>query len=115
MTGSKRVYRRKRLAMGTFAAISVADSPRAPAAVAAAFAELARLESMLTRFSPDSALSRLNAAGAGVETEVPRELAAVLRLALRVRTLSGGAFEPCLAGGRRPPATPLVLIRRGSR
>ncbi len=115
MIESARVYRRKRPAMGTFATITVERSRRAPRAVAAAFAELRRLEAMLTVFAPGSALSRLNDAPVATEVEIPPELAAVLRLALRVRRLSGGAFDPWFASGAPPSADPLVLIRKGGR
>jgi thiamine biosynthesis lipoprotein len=102
--------------MGTFVTVSVEGRGglRVARAVDAAFVELGRLERMFTRFSPVSALSRLNAAGVGRAVPAPPEFAALLRLALRVRRASRGAFDPFHP---RPTARerPLVFTRRGAR
>ena len=80
-------------AMGTRIEILL-DAPAgtdADAAFAAAEAEFARLEGLLSRFLPDSELSRLNrdgAIGAGPD------LAAVVRRALEARERTGGRFDP---------------------
>lgn len=60
-----------------------------PADLAAARAWLARMHDRLTRFSPDSELSRFNAA-AGSWMEVSAELEALLRGSLRAYAESGG-------------------------
>jgi len=54
-------------------------------------AEFGRLEALLSRFRPDSELSRLNADGA---LEAGPELVRVTRLALEARERSGGLFDP---------------------
>jgi thiamine biosynthesis lipoprotein len=55
--------------------------------------EFERLEQLLSRFRPDSELSRLNRAGT---LEVSSELAHVVELALTARRLTGGLFDPCV-------------------
>ena len=53
--------------------------------------EVQRLEGLLSRFRPDSELSRLNAAG---ELRVGRELLELTELALDARTRTAGRFDP---------------------
>ncbi|MFN8188614.1 MAG: FAD:protein FMN transferase [Gaiellales bacterium] len=60
-------------------------------ALHAAEAELDRLESLLSRFRPDSELSRLNAAGGG---PAGRDLVEVTVTALAARDRTGGRFDP---------------------
>jgi thiamine biosynthesis lipoprotein len=84
-------------AVGTACSAAVtarpADSRRARRALAAARAEVAACEAVLSRFRPDSDLSRLNAAG-GRWTRVDRRLAGALELALRAREDTRGRFDP---------------------
>lgn len=54
-------------------------------------AEFERLEARLSRFRPDSELSRLNAAGS---LDAGADLLAVTRAALAARERSGGRFDP---------------------
>ena len=54
-------------------------------------AEFQRLEAVLSRFRPDSELSRLNEEREG---RVGAELLEVIELAIRARTASGGRFDP---------------------
>jgi thiamine biosynthesis lipoprotein len=61
-----------------------------PAGVFAAV-ELERLEALLSRFRPDSELSRLNAGGT---LDAGPDLLAVTRAALAARERSGGRFDP---------------------
>ncbi|HWH14884.1 MAG TPA: FAD:protein FMN transferase [Miltoncostaeaceae bacterium] len=68
-----------------------ADGARADRALAAARAEIDRLERVLSRFRPASELSRLNRAGA---MRVGPDLARVLLRALAARAASGGRFDP---------------------
>jgi FAD:protein FMN transferase len=58
---------------------------------AAVEAEFDRLETLLSRFRPDSELSRLNVAG---ELDAGPDLLAVTRLALAARERTGGRFDP---------------------
>lgn len=62
-----------------------------PAGFAAVEAELERLEAILSRFRPDSELSRLNRDG---HVEAGTDLLVVSTLALEARELTGGLFDP---------------------
>jgi thiamine biosynthesis lipoprotein len=92
-----RLERRGFHAVGTDCCVAVtarsADDRRASRALAAARAEVAACEAVLSRFRPDSDLSRLNAA-AGRWTAVDRRLVDALALALRARTGTAGRFDP---------------------
>jgi FAD:protein FMN transferase len=87
------MLRRRFPAMGTqFELILDAQpSARAFGALAAAEDDLRRLERLLSRFDPDSELSRLNQHGAMV---VGPELVEVVELALAARERTSGRFDP---------------------
>jgi len=86
------IARRAFRAMGTEIELLV-EAEGAERELDAAEAELHRLEALLSRFRPDSELSRLNAAGALV---VSADTARVIELALAARARSGGRFDPTL-------------------
>ena len=72
----------------------VLDAPagrESSAALAQAEAEVHRLESILSRFRPESELSQLNRDGA---IAAGPELAEVVRAALHARAATGGRFDP---------------------
>ena len=71
--------------------LDVPATTDAEAAFSAAQAEFARLEGLLSRFLPDSELSRLNRDGA---IDAGPDLAAVVRRALEGRERTGGRFDP---------------------
>ncbi len=71
--------------------LDVEPGPDAVLALATAEGEIRRLERLLSRFRPDSELSRLNEAGA---LEAGDDLLAVVRLALDARERTGGRFDP---------------------
>ncbi len=86
-------------------------------------AEFQRLEAVLSRFRPDSALSRLNEEGEGL---VGPELLELIELAIEARAASGGRFDPTVhdavvaAGYDRSfelldgsPGTPSTPVRVG--
>jgi FAD:protein FMN transferase len=77
-------------AMGTAVELHL-DAERADAALLAAEAEFARLEALLSRFLPDSQLSRLNRDG---ELAAGSDLLAVVAAALTARELTAGRFDP---------------------
>jgi thiamine biosynthesis lipoprotein len=85
-----------RIMMGTIVSITVFAPDQDPAAraIEAAFGEVARVEALTTRYGPGSEVSRLNAAADGA-TAVPVsvELLGIVRRALDVSRLSGGAFD----------------------
>src|SRR6476659_9262594 len=76
-------------AMGTDVELLV-ESDDAAAALAAAEDEFHRLEALLTRFRPESELSRLNAAGS---LAAGPDLLRVVELALTARERTGGRFD----------------------
>ncbi|MDX1494145.1 MAG: FAD:protein FMN transferase [Longimicrobiales bacterium] len=86
--------RRTRSRMGTLVTLTVVhpDAAAAEAMTEAAFQEMERLESILSRHRPDAALGRLNAQGR--LDQPPSELVAVLREALALARASQGAFDP---------------------
>lgn len=79
-------------AMGTEVEVllDVAPGPDAVLALASVETEFERLEALLSRFRPDSELSRLNADGA---IEASDDLIAVVELALRAREHTQGRFD----------------------
>jgi thiamine biosynthesis lipoprotein len=82
-------------AMGTEveALLDVPPGPDALLALASVESEFERLEALLSRFRPDSDLSRLNAQGS---IEADDDLLAVVRLALAGRECTAGRFDPSL-------------------
>jgi thiamine biosynthesis lipoprotein len=86
-------------AMGTACTLAVttlpADSRIARGALAAGRVELGACERALSRFDPESDLSRLNRA-AGEWVEVDPRLAGALRLAIRARVATDGSFDPTI-------------------
>jgi thiamine biosynthesis lipoprotein len=80
-------------AMGTACELLVdaEESPAARLALIAAEGEVLRLELLLSRFRPDSELSRLNRAG---RLQVGPELLELVGLALGARDRTGGRFDP---------------------
>lgn len=85
--------------VGTTCRIVVSTSPLelpvARRAAAAARAEVEACERVLSRFAPDSDVSRVNAA-AGSWVAVDPRLVAALETALRLRELTGGLCDPTL-------------------
>jgi thiamine biosynthesis lipoprotein len=77
-------------AMGTEIELLV-DAAGADGALAAAEREFHRLEAILTRFRPESELSRLNEQGS---LQAGAELLEVVELALAARSRTGGRFDP---------------------
>lgn len=87
--------RRTRPLMGTQVDI-VAEGPDGPLlrqAVDRAYAEMHRLEALMSRFQPQSLVSRISLAAGITPVAVPPEVMAVLQGAQRVSALSRGAFD----------------------
>ncbi|HMN82351.1 MAG TPA: FAD:protein FMN transferase [Burkholderiaceae bacterium] len=89
------VRREARVLMGT--RVDIVAQGRDPAltaaAIAAAFAEMARLERLMSRFRADSQVSALNRGAGRHAIEPAPEVLAVLRQAREVAARSGGAFD----------------------
>jgi thiamine biosynthesis lipoprotein len=88
-----------RVLMDTLVSISVytanpQDTPSIQRAIAAAFAEMARLDSLMSSYRRDSEVAAINHAGAaGGEISVSADVDTVLRVAQSVAHLSQGAFD----------------------
>jgi len=94
---------RVRECMSTACRISIQtdDAPRAEAAADRAFAEMDRLEALMTSWRPDSTVSRINrAAGNGKAIPVDPDTFAVIKRSLEVAALTGGAFDITFAAFR---------------
>ena len=85
----------RRLAMGSDFHLTArtTDTPRARAAFAAAFAEVERLEALLSTWRPESDISRVNAAAGGAPVPVHADTRAVLRAAAQVSAWTDGRFD----------------------
>ncbi|MCP5371412.1 MAG: FAD:protein FMN transferase [Hyphomicrobiales bacterium] len=116
-------YRWDGHALGGAVSLTVAGIRRAAAedAVAACLDEIERLENLFSLFRPDSALSRLNRAGA-LDDPGP-DMVALLARAQSMARLTGGAFDPTVqplwelhaAGPPAPDALRACLRRVGWR
>ena len=88
-----------RVLLGTVVDISVAgtaDARDVPQQVEQAFAEMQRLERLMSRFDPESELSRINQHAGGASVAISGELMRVLQDAQRRSAATGGAFDPVL-------------------
>jgi FAD:protein FMN transferase len=86
---------RERLLMGTTLRVRIAehDAAAARAAADAAFAEVARLEDILSTWRPASATSLLNARSGAPPSAVPPELFELLATSRRFSDASAGSFD----------------------
>lgn len=90
--------RRTHCAMGTLLEIAAyGERETAESALADAFAEVARLEDLLSSFRPGSEISRVNAGAADGPVAVSRDTFECVAAALAFARASGGAFDPTLA------------------
>lgn len=89
------VTRASRRLLGTRVDMVVQDNGHGAvqAAIAAAFAEMARLEQLMSRYRPDSQVSALQRAAGRHPVRVAPELMTVLQAAAAVSARSGGAFD----------------------
>lgn len=86
--------------MGTIAEVVVRhpDPAWAHRGVQAAFAELRRVESAMTRFQPDSDVGRMNAMAGRARVQISADTHHVLNAARAWAAASDGRFDPCLGG-----------------
>jgi thiamine biosynthesis lipoprotein len=99
MRGRKQLVRRTLPIMGTFGEVAIVhkDERYAQGAIDAAFQELQRVESVLTRYRPESEIGRANLSAFSSPQHVSAETSGVLQSALRWAKGTEGAFDPCLA------------------
>lgn len=96
--GQKHLIRRTLPVMGTFGEVAVVhkDEKYAQGAIDAAFQELQRVESILTRFQPNSEIGLANLSAFSGPQNVSAETSGVLQASLRWAELTDGLFDPCL-------------------
>ncbi len=89
------LVRRARPLMGTLVGVSVRGWNRdaLERAIRGAFAEMERLEAILSEWRPDSVVSRVNRSASEAPVPVPTELVEVMEIAARVSQASAGAFD----------------------
>jgi thiamine biosynthesis lipoprotein len=92
--------------------IAGSDYPYARDAARAAFAELDRLEGLLSRFHPTSDVARINSLPTGGSVRVSPDTFRCLSEAFRVGVLTGGAFD-ITAGANGTRRGRLVSSRTG--
>lgn len=111
--------------MGTRVSINVLVGDRSPAeagaAIEAAFAEIERIEQIMSEWRADSELSQLNAAAGGDMRPLSPELFEVLQRSKEIAEQTGGAFDPTFYAvgqlwrfepGARPPSRDLIEDKR---
>ncbi len=76
----------------------VAQGRQASQAMTLAFAEMARLERLMSRYRPDSEISALNRSAGLNAVQVSPETLAVLQRGQQLAQLSGGAFDITIGG-----------------
>jgi len=116
--------RQSRAMMGTRIDLvaDIADDALWAEASTAAWAEMARLEAMLSRYQPHSIVSRINAAAGQQAIRAPEDAMQVLSDAKRISALSEGAFDVTVGAmkawrfdgqpGRLPDTSELEQQRR---
>ena len=89
------LYKQTRDQMGTVISITVvgAETPTMRQAVEDAFAEVDRLEQLLSEWRPDSEISRINAAAGERTIEVGADTLAVIQAGIAISRWSGGAYD----------------------
>jgi thiamine biosynthesis lipoprotein len=94
-----RIVRSRRMLMGTQFDIQVAgaDEAAARAAITDAFAEVARVEELLSEWRESSEISEVNRQAGGRPVEVGPELFSVVESSIRISELTGGAFDVTFA------------------
>jgi len=100
---------RSRFLMGTICEIT-AHGPRASKAIDAAFAEIARLDAVMSLFKEDSELTKLNLRGPLEPALVSNDLFEVLHVANEVYQFSGGAYDPTFIPGAPAPGFKHVVL-----
>lgn len=93
---SGETIRVERPLMGTTWTIEVADHGRAEAARRAidqAYAELERIDALMSEWKPESPISQINAAAGKHPVEVPAELREIIERSNRYSEMSEGAFD----------------------
>src|SRR5439155_1809945 len=94
---------RRGVAMGTelYAIVLTEDRARAEEAIRDAFAEIARVEALMTDWKETSQLSAVNRAAGEHAVKVDRELLDLLDASKKISELTSGTFDVTYAGAGR--------------
>jgi thiamine biosynthesis lipoprotein len=81
--------------MGTRCAVELwaEDKPRGEAAIDAVFADMRRVDALMSTYKPDSEISRVNRAAASAPVTITPELFSLLETAQYYSKISSGAFD----------------------
>src|SRR5262245_56168312 len=82
------------VAQGTTYSLQWIGGAAEPEIAAAAETELARIDTLLSNYRPDSTLERFNSMQSTEPIELPAELVTLFELAKRVHDASAGCFDP---------------------
>jgi thiamine biosynthesis lipoprotein len=90
------IQKQSRLMMGTIIEISLqhADQELCRRAMNRAFAEMSRIESIMSLYKPDSELSRINQLANKEPLKISPEMTELLRISHKVWRLTSGGFDP---------------------
>lgn len=105
---------RARWLMGTLLEATLERDTDAPAAEAA-FAEVARLEALLSTFRPESEVSLLNASAGSPARAVSEDLWRLLEASSKAWASSGGAFDPTFSSSPSARGFGRVVLDSGRR
>ena len=98
-TEKDRMYRESRVLMDTFCTITVVSpsEEKARKAISRGFAEIKRLDGLLNYFSEDSEITAVNRAAGIRPVRVSRETLDIVKKAVHISDITGGAFDPTIA------------------
>jgi len=106
-------YTEEMLMMGTTARITVIpDTPENQAAVHKIFARLNEYDRRFSFFSPDSELSRLNAAAAAAPQKVSPDLLELIAESLRYSELTKGVFDVTATSLQRQSGYGSIIVNK---
>lgn len=90
------IQKQSRLMMGTIIEISLqhADKELCHRAMNQAFAEISRVESIMSLYKPDSELSRINELAYKEPVKISQEMTELLRISQKAWQLTSGGFDP---------------------
>ncbi len=98
-TEKDRMYKESRELMDTFCTITVVSPSKEKArkAIDRGFAEIKRLETLLNYFSGGSEITAVNKAAGIKPVKVSRETLEIVKKAMHISGITGGAFDPTIA------------------
>lgn len=94
-SGNEELYRDSKMLMGTVVQITVSGRSEEPAraAMSEAFAEIERIDGLVSSYRPESLIARLNREGYQRKIPLGKDIFGLLRDAAAVSERSGGAFD----------------------